>query len=233
MFRRQQVIVVQEADAIARCRLDTRLRRGRTTSIGREVDTTQRKGEVLGHFGAPAAVVHHNHLDVAVGALRQTVQCLRQPPRPVVRPDHDRHPAGRSNLDQRRRAAQVRDQLRRAPGGEVAGLQLAVGLGVAAWIRQAERPVAAQASTGTHVVVAFQLAPIVGHRAGDSLHLGRHVHEQVGIEGVVHLVAENPQRQIAGRGVVVLAQKRFSLLGSSSPAVDQSLVQGAKRRLMI
>ena len=45
--------------------------------------------------------------------------------------------------------------------------------------------------------MAFQLASIVGHRIDDFVQLGRHVDEQIGVEGVVHLIAENPQRQVA------------------------------------
>ena len=81
--------------------------------------------------------------------------------------------------------------------------------------------------------MAFQLASIVGHRIDDSVQFGRHVHQQVGIEGVVHLVAENAERQIARGRVVVLAGKRFAIFRSSLTTVDQSFVQRAKRRLMI
>ena len=132
VFRRQQVIVVQETDAVASHRLHTGLRRGRPTSILREVNATHFEWEVLRHFGAPATVVYENDLYVPVGTQCQTVQCLRQPPGSVVRPDHDRHPARRRDCDQRRCTAQVRDKLSRTSGGEVAGSQLAVALGVAA-----------------------------------------------------------------------------------------------------
>ncbi len=233
VFRRQQVIVIQESDAVAGRRLHACLCRSRPTPILREIDAMHFEREVVRHLGTPAAVVDENDLYVPIRAQRQTVQRLRQPPRSVVRPDHDRHSTGRRDFDQRRRTAQVRDQLGRTSGREVAGRQLAVALGVATWIRHRERPVPPQSATGAHVVVAFQLALVVGHRIDDSVQLGRHVHEQVGIEGVVHLVAENTQRQIARRRVVVLAGKRFALFRLSLTTVDQSFVQRAKRRLMI
>ena len=233
VFRRQQVIVIQESDAVAGRRLHTCLRRSRPTSILCEVDALHLERVILRDLGAPAAVVYENDLHVPIRAQGQTVQGLRQPPRSVVRPDHDRHSTGRGDFDQRRRASQVRDQLGRTSGGEVVGGQLTVALGVAAWVRHRERPVASQAATGAHVVVAFQLASIVGHRFDDSVQFGRHVHEQIGIEGVVHLVAENAERQIVWGRVVVLAGKRFAVFRSYLTTVDQSFVQRAKRRLMI
>ena len=137
VFRRQDVVVVQETDAVTRRRIDAGLRRGRPTPVVLEVDATHVERKVLRHLRWPAAVVHQDQLDIAIGAPGQAVQCLRQPPRPVVGPNHDRHPTGRRDLDQRWRPAKVRDELRRTPGREIAGLQLAVALGIATGLRQA------------------------------------------------------------------------------------------------
>ena len=199
VFRREHVVVVQETDAVPGRRIDAGLRRGRPASVVLEVDATHVERKVLRHLRGPAAVVHQDELNIAIGAPGQTVQCLRQPPRPVVGPNHDRHPTGRRDLDQRWRPTQVCDELRRTPGREIAGLQLAVALGIAARLGQAQRPETAEALAGRHVVVPFQLARVTGHGLRYSLHFGGHVHEQVGVERVVHLVAENAQCQIAGR----------------------------------
>ena len=232
MLRRQQVVVVQEADAVARRRVDAGLRGRGAPPVRLVLDAAQCEGQVVPNFGAAAAVVHQHDLDVPVRPAGQAVERLGQPARPVVRPHHDGDAARRIHLEQRRNASQVGDELRRAPGREVAGPQLAVALRGPALARQAVGAEAAQAEAGVEVVVALLLAPVVGHRGGDPVHLGRDVDQQIRVEGVVHLVAEDAKQQVPGRRVV-LGGRRIAPVRSSPAASDQSLVQGAEGGLVV
>ena len=196
------------------------------------LDPAQREGLVLGNLGPAAAVVHQHDLDVPVRPAGQAVQRFGQTARPVVRSHHDGDPARRIHFDQRRNASQVGDELSRAPGGEVARPQLAVALRRPAFPRQAVGAEAAQAETRVEVVVALLLAPVVAHRGGDPVHFGRHVDQQIRVEGVVHLVAEDAEQQVPGRRIV-LCGRRFAAVRSSPAASVQRLVQGAERGLVV
>src|SRR6185369_5141758 len=104
-----------------------------------------------------------------------------------------------------------------AAGGEILHLQTAVGLGEhsvrASRRSEAQGAEAAQAETGVPVRMALLLAGVEGHRRREDLFLRAHVHQEIGMRGMIDLVEQDAQaaeRLILIRETIIaiIAQRR-------------------------